>query len=203
MSKSYMTHIDEAQLAREKAERGHPYLPCNIYAALPQEAKDYIMLLETRCDPAGDVAELANRRDQVKQLEALVKRLKREAEGYQDVVYTCGCEASGHNVASYCPIHGVTCRPKKHHSKRCATLNCPNEARHNRMEPVGETGGFALVTWCDDCVPEGLGATDSKTNRSPRHHGTRRESVRCHYCGVGPREACSVTCSHPSLPWSA
>ncbi len=22
------------------------------------------------------------------------------------IVYLCGCEASGHNIASYCPIHG-------------------------------------------------------------------------------------------------
>ena len=35
------------------------------------------MELETRCDPAGEIAELANRREQVRQLEHLVTRLKR------------------------------------------------------------------------------------------------------------------------------
>ena len=26
---------------------------------------------------------------------------------YLTVIYDCGCESSGHNVASFCPTHGL------------------------------------------------------------------------------------------------
>lgn len=40
--------------------------------ALPEPVRRYIMMLETRCDPAGDLREMIQLRDQVAELQALV-----------------------------------------------------------------------------------------------------------------------------------
>lgn len=44
--------------------------------ALPDGVRQYVHDLETRCDPAGDVAALTLQRDQIRLLEALVRRLR-------------------------------------------------------------------------------------------------------------------------------
>lgn len=44
--------------------------------ALPQPLRDYIHELETRCDPAGDVARIAFLHDQARQLEASNRALR-------------------------------------------------------------------------------------------------------------------------------
>lgn len=44
--------------------------------ALPQPLRSYIHDLETRCDPAGDVAALAITREQVRQLSEITKGLR-------------------------------------------------------------------------------------------------------------------------------
>jgi hypothetical protein len=49
--------------------------------ALPPGLRDYIHDLETRCDPAGDVAELACLRETVQALEVLIAELKAALHG--------------------------------------------------------------------------------------------------------------------------
>jgi predicted RNase H-like nuclease (RuvC/YqgF family) len=46
--------------------------------ALPRAIRQYVMLLETKCDPAGDLREKVLAEDLCKQLEALVASLEQE-----------------------------------------------------------------------------------------------------------------------------